>query len=118
MQGTTGTRHTKVIPSDGTTDLALGTTVATAAGASALTILAAGGASVKNRLYTVIVSADTAGLVTLSDSCGALYCAANGSVVFDYGILGVKQGTANTAITATNGGGGNLAVVVIYKADA
>jgi hypothetical protein len=107
----------KVVPTDGTTDVKLPTTVVDVQGASALTLLAAS-ASNKHRIFLLSVSADTVGLLTVSDGIGKHYCAANGQVVFDFGPLGQLQDTANTAITITNSGGGNVAATCLYSTEA
>lgn len=119
MEATPGTSKNKVIPTDGTTDWVSPTSVATAEGASALTILAAGGAGVKNRIFEVLATADTAGELTISDSVGSIqHISAGGQIVFDFYPTGIKQGTANTALTLTNSGGGNVSAIVKYSADA
>ena len=96
------------------------TTNAGVQGASALTILAAGGAGVKNRIFRLRISVDTAGLVTIADfTTIKVYLPANGTYTWDFTETGGwKQNTANTAITATNAGGGNVTAYCTYKADA
>lgn len=108
--GTTGG-----LSADTSTQIKLATTSAIAAVASGGNLLAAGGAGIKHRLFTVIVSVDTAGTITLSDSCGAFYAGANTTTIMDYGTVGLLQGTANTAITLTNTGGGNFKACVVYR---
>lgn len=105
----------KVVPSDGTTDLKLPTSVVVEQGASALTLLAAGGASNYYRIFLLTISADTAGLLTVSDGIGKHYISANGSVVLDFAGIGKKQTTSNTILTITNSGGGNIAVTGLYS---
>lgn len=70
------------------------------AGATALTILAAGGTDVFHRIFTIDISSDTGGLVVLSDGLPSVYLPANGVHRF-YFPQGWRQNTANTAITAT-----------------
>lgn len=100
-----------------TDGLKAGQLVATATGASALTVLAAGAAGVKHRVYRLIIGSDTAGKVVMSDSVGSYYCPENGTITIDFGLTGgVKQGTAATAITATLAGA-DLSVQMIYSLD-
>lgn len=108
-----------IIPSDGTTNIKLGALQAHAAAASGGNILAAGAAGVKNRIYLLQVSVDTAGTITIGDYTNLkFYAAANSTTTLDFGHLGVKQGTAATAITCTNASGGNFTSNVIYSTDA
>jgi hypothetical protein len=92
------------------------TTVATN-GASALTVIAAS-ASNKHRIFRLTITADTAGTVTISDGFGAVYVPANGTVTVDFNPVGHLQTTANTAITLTNSGGGNLSAHGTYSTEA
>jgi len=109
----------KIQPWDNTTVVKLGTTITAVTAASGNNILAGGGGAVKNRLFLLQISVDTAGLVTIADfTTIKVYMAANSSFTWDFGHIGVKQGTANTAITLTNAGGGNFTASVIYAADA
>ena len=96
-------------------NITYGDKVVAVTGASALTLLAAV-ASTKHRIFLLSITADTAGLITIADmTTPKCYLPANGSYVFDFGALGLKQGTANTAITLTNSGGGNLSAYAIYS---
>jgi len=94
------------------------TTHLSVAGASALSILGAV-ASTKHRIFLLQISVDTAGLVTIADFTNLkVYLPANGTWTWDFGPLGVKQGTANTAITLTNAAGGNATASLLYKVEA
>ena len=115
----TGTFNPKTRVWDGTTIIKYPTTAASSiTAASGQNILAAGGGAVKNRIFLLSISVDTAGLVTIADGIGKVYLPANGTYVFDFGGIGVKQTTANTAITCTNAGGGNFTAYVLYTPDA
>jgi len=73
------------------------------AGASALTIVAAGGAGNFTRVHDIVLSTDNAGLVILSDGLPSIQLPANGSIHINFKD-GWLQDTANTAITATLAG--------------
>ena len=107
----------RVLNKDSNTQLGLGTHVVSVNGPSALTILAGGGGTVKYRIYQLQIGSDTAGLVAISDGLGSYYVPENGTVVVDFGHIGIKQTTANTQLTATLAAS-NLSVVAIYKLDA
>jgi hypothetical protein len=92
-----------------------GANVVIVGGASPLTVLAAH-ATGKYTFWRLTVTADSAGLVTLSDGLGTLYMGANSQVTIDLNPVGKEQTTAATAITATNAGGGNLSVIAVYHA--
>ncbi len=102
----------KVRRTDGTTDETLPTTAASVSGASAANLLAAG--SGKHKIFYMILNVDTAGTVTVSDGIGVFYMGAATSVVLDFRPLGLSQDTATTAITVTNGGGGNFNASLTY----
>ena len=78
--------------------------------ASGNNCMAAAGADIKNFVVQIIISVDTAGLVTFSDGIGSVYLAANTPFSIDF-IPAKPQDTANTAITCTNAGGGNFATI-------
>lgn len=107
----------RLINKDSTQEVSLGTTLVSVTGASALTVLAAAGAGVKYRIYQLQIGSNTAGAVVMSDSLGTYYCPANSTITIDFGHLGILQGTAATAVTATLAGA-TLSVVAIYKLDA
>jgi hypothetical protein len=86
-------------------------------GASALTVIAAS-ASNKHRIFRLTITVDTAGTATISDGFGAVYLAANGTVTLDFNPVGHLQTTANTAITITNSGGGNVSAHGTYSTEA
>ena len=83
-------------------------------GASPLTILAAGGGSVKNRIFRILIGSNNAGLVTINDISGGLntQVAAGASNDIPFPPNGIVQGTANTAIVATLAGATLTAVVL------
>ena len=83
-------------------------------GASPLTILAAGGAGVKNRVFRILIGSNNAGLVTINDISGGLntQVAAGASNDIPFPQNGIVQGTANTAIVATLAGATLTAVVL------
>jgi len=85
-------------------------------GASGSTIIAAS-ASNKHRLFKLMIAADSTGVVTISDGFNAVYMPANGTVNIDFGPIGKLQGTANTAITVTNSGGGNVSAHGTYSTE-
>jgi len=89
--------------------------VQASAGASALTIVAAAGADNFNRVHSIILSTNNAGLVVLSDGLPSVQLAANGSRQIDFP-QGWKQDTANTAITATLAGA-TLAAGVTFNVE-
>jgi len=91
----------KVRRTDGTTDETLPTNINEANGASALTILSAAGAGVKNRVYRVTLTSSVAGAVALNDGFGTYQVDVGIPVMLDYGPQGKLQTTADTAITAT-----------------
>jgi len=69
----------------------------------------------KHRIFRIFIYGDAgAGTLTLSDGCGVFYMPATG-LILDFNPVGQVQGTANTAITATLGAGGNFYATVIYK---
>ncbi len=92
-----------------------GSTAFAVNGTSALTILASAGVGLKNRIFKVVLTAVSAGTLTISDGFGAVYLPANGSVVLDFGPTGKLQATAATAITATNSGTGNVSAHGSYR---
>ena len=102
---------------DGTTNVALATTAATVTGGTPLTILAAGGGAVKYRFFRIQLGSTVAGAIVLSDGMGTYICPANSTITIDFGHLGLKQTTANTAITATLAGA-TLSADVLYSLDA
>ena len=102
---------------DGTTDEKLPTASVAANGASALTVIAAVAAS-KHRIFRLTISADTAGTVTVSDGFGAVYLPALAHITIDFGRLGRLQTTANTNITITNSGAGNVSAHGTYSTEA
>lgn len=113
-----GKLNQNVTPWDGTTKVKFPTTAAMAQAASGNNLLAAAGVGLKYRIFLLTVSADTAGLITVSDFTNCKhYFAANGSITWDFGSAGILQGTANTAITITNAGGGNFGANVLYSVE-
>ena len=108
-----------VVPTNDSIFLNWGTSVAMVSAASGNNILASAGASTYNRIYLLTITVDTAGLVTISDyTTLKFYLPANGSITIDAQHLGIKQGTANTAITCTNAGGGNFTAFCVYGTEA
>lgn len=107
----------KVRLTDGTADERLPTTSVATNGASALTVIAAVAAS-KHRIFRLTISADTAGTVTISDGFGAVYLPALAHMTIDFGRLGRLQTTANTNITITNSGAGNVSAHGTYSTEA
>jgi len=85
-------------------------------GASPQTCLAGAGAGKFNRVHEITFSADTAGLVTLADGMGVYYMAANTSITQQFK-QGKRQSTANTAITITNAGAGNVTCAGTYNTE-
>lgn len=88
---------------------------ASVSGASGATIKADPGAGNKWRIVTMLLTVDTAGLVTISDGATLLkmYMAIGVPVFADYRPIGRLQPTAHAAITMTNAGGGNVAADVV-----
>ena len=91
----------KVRKTDGTTDEKFPTNISETNGASALTILAAAGVDLKNRIFRITLTSSVAGAVVLSDGFGTYQIAVGTPLMLDYGPQGKLQTTANTAITAT-----------------
>lgn len=83
-------------------------------GASGATLITATAAK-KHRLHSMVLSADTTGLVTINDGIGRFYITASIPVSVQWGTDGKLQTTANTALTATNAGGGNIACCGVYN---
>jgi len=106
----------KVRRTDGTTDEKLPTGINEASGASALTILGAAGAGLKNRIFRITLTSDTAGAVALSDGFGTYQVAVGVPLMLDYGSQGKLQTTADTAITATLATA-NFGVLVAYSTE-
>ena len=104
----------RVRSTDGTTDEVFPTATFAVGGASPQTLIAAGASGEKHRIMKITISADTAGLITLSDGIGTFYLGANQSVSIDFSPIGRQQTTAATAITMTNAGGGNVAAAGTY----
>lgn len=90
-------------------------TWASVSGASGATIRADPGAGNKWRIMSMLLTVDTAGLVTVSDGATLLkaYMAIGVPVFADYRPVGRLQPTAHAAITMTNAGGGNVAADVV-----
>lgn len=105
----------KVRKTDGTTDETFPTTAASVSGASTDNLLAASTGTKKHKIFYMILNVDTAGTVTVSDGIGVFYMGASTSVVLDFRPLGLSQSTADTAITVTNGGGGNWNASLTYS---
>jgi len=101
----------------GATEMKLPTAGADVQGASPQTLLAAAGASTYNRIHSMTISTDTAGLITVSDGICRVYAAINTPVNIIF-TNGKKQTTSNTAITVTNAGGGNVAAECVYNTEA
>lgn len=95
-----------------------GEVLATINGATPQTIVAAAGAGLKRRLFNLTVGASTAGLITVADGANIalFYAAANTVTQITFGKDGIKQPTANAAITLTAGGGGNIAGTLVCDA--
>lgn len=86
-------------------------------GGSGLTILAAV-VGKKHRIFKLAITASAAGIITISDGFNAVYHNADSGMLFvDFGIIGKLQNTANTAITLTNSGGGNISGHGTYKTE-
>ncbi len=116
IQLSAGTEYAgRVRRTDGTTDEVLPTTAASPSGASGANLLAAGSGTTKHKIFYMILSVDTAGTVTVSDGIGVFYMGAGTSVVVDFRPIGLAQNTADTAITVTNGGGGNWSASLTYS---
>ena len=116
VQASPGTDYIgKTRRTDGTTDEVLPTTAAVASGASGANLLAAGSGTTKHKIFYCLLSVDTAGTVTLSDGMGVHYMTAGETIPIDFRPLGLEQDTADTAITVTNGGGGNFSASLTYS---
>jgi len=85
------------------------------AGASGANLLAAGTGTTKHKIFYCLLSVDTAGTVTLADGLGTYYMTAGETIPIDFRPLGLEQTTADTAITVTNGGGGNFSASLTYS---
>jgi len=110
-----GRLYTRAIITDGTTDEVLPTTAASVSGASGANLLAAGSGTTKHKIFKMILSVDTTGTVTISDGIGVHYMTANVPAYIDFRPIGLAQSTADTAITVTNGGGGNFSASLTYS---
>lgn len=86
-------------------------------GGSPLTAIASAGAGKKNRIFKMVLTADTIGTLTISDGFGAVYLTASTPVTLDFNTIGQLQTTADTAITVTNSGGGNISAHGTYKTE-
>ncbi len=104
----------RVRSTDGTTDEVFPTATFAVGGASPQTLIAAGASGEKHRIVKMTISADTAGLITISDGIGTFYLGANQSVQICFDPIGRQQTTAATAITMTNAGGGNVTAAGTY----
>jgi len=103
---------------DGTTYEKLPTSTFATNGGSGLSAIAASAGN-KHRIYSLTISADTAGTITISDGFAAIYLPATlVPVTIDFGRLGRLQNTANTAITITNSGAGNVSAHGTYSTEA
>jgi len=87
--------------------------MASGAAGGGLSLLAAAGKGVFNKVYKMTLTCDTAETLTLSDGFGVYYCAAGVPVVIDFSISG-RQGSENTAITVTTAGAANVGAMVEY----
>jgi|GEM_PF-3306957 len=114
--GTTNRVDARV--TDGTTYEKLPTSTFATNGGSGLSAIAASAGN-KHRIYSLTISADTAGTITISDGFAAIYLPATlVPVTIDFGRLGRLQNTANTAITITNSGAGNVSAHGTYSTEA
>jgi hypothetical protein len=80
-----------------------------------LTLLAAAGAGKKYRLFSLLITSDTAVGVAGADGFGTHYVAAGGHIPLDYGPEGKSQNTHNTALTLT--AAANVSAIAQYAID-
>ena len=89
--------------------------VSNGAAAGGLAILPSAGTGLKNRIYSILLTASATETITLNDGFGVFYCVAGVPIHVDYGFHGRLQTTAATAITATTAGACNVGALVQYS---